>query len=324
MYDIAVTVGACLRAGTRVDVAWAVEVSGFGPVDHNEALAITPGGGRVGSLASGALDDQLVDLSDRGPHLAVSTSTSASSMRWSPGCPARAGRGASSSPRRTCRPTCGIAWSTVTRCAWLRDSTETSSPVTTCTTPTPLRRRGGRGALFRAGSARPASTRSRSSRCSGRSPSCCIVGGGPIAEALGRAAELLGWQVRSFTESGEAAAQVVGLSGIDSVVVFSHDDELTGPALRAALSSPVGYIGALGSRPVQESRADWLVRRGVNDLARIHGPAGLDIGASTPAEIAVSILAQSLAVRAGLDRSPLSGSGDTGLPVGFARWQSSS
>ena len=137
-------------------------------------------------------------------------------------------------------------------------------------------------------------------------PKLLMVGGGPIAAALGRAAELLGWQVRSFTESGEAAAHVVGLSGIDSVVVFGHDDGLAGPALRAALSSPVGYIGSVGPQTGPAVARDWLVRRGIEDRARIHGPAGLDIGASTPAEIAVSILAQSLAVRAGLT-VPVSG-----------------
>jgi len=66
----------------------------------------------------------------------------------------------------------------------------------------------------------------------------------------------------------------------------------------AALDSDVGYIGALGARRMQENRADWLAYRGVTDLSRIHGPAGLDIGAETPAEIAVSILAEAIAENA--------------------------
>jgi xanthine dehydrogenase accessory factor len=81
-------------------------------------------------------------------------------------------------------------------------------------------------------------------------------------------------------------------------VVTSHDVEVAGPALAAALEGNVGYIGGLGSRRTQQARADWLAYRGVTDLERIHGPAGLDIGASTPAEIAVSILAEALAVKA--------------------------
>src|SRR4051812_12387061 len=66
VYDIALTVEACLRAGTRVDVGWAVEAAGFSSRDWSEALAITPGGGRVGSVLSGSLNDQLVDLAALG------------------------------------------------------------------------------------------------------------------------------------------------------------------------------------------------------------------------------------------------------------------
>ena len=76
---------------------------------------------------------------------------------------------------------------------------------------------------------------------------------------------------------------IAGLAGLDKLVVISHDDDLAGPALAAALDGPVGYIGALGSRRTQQSRADWLAYRGITDLDRVHGPAGLDIGASTPA-----------------------------------------
>ena len=62
MYEIAFSVTGCLRAGTRVDVAWVVEARGFSTRGRAEALAITPGGGRVGSLLSGSLNDQLADL----------------------------------------------------------------------------------------------------------------------------------------------------------------------------------------------------------------------------------------------------------------------
>jgi xanthine dehydrogenase accessory factor len=96
-----------------------------------------------------------------------------------------------------------------------------------------------------------------------------------------------------------ATGVVAGLAGMDKLVVLSHDDELAGPVLAAALAGPVGYIGALGSRRTQQARADWLAYRGITDLARVHGPAGLDIGSSTPAEIAVSIIAQAVAVASG-------------------------
>lgn len=79
-----------------------------------------------------------------------------------------------------------------------------------------------------------------------------------------------------------------------AVVVLSHDPKLDDPALAAALRSEACYIGALGSRKNHAARLARLREKGVSDadLARIHGPAGLDIGASSPAEIAVAILAE--------------------------------
>ncbi|MDT4910252.1 MAG: xanthine dehydrogenase accessory factor, partial [Pseudonocardiales bacterium] len=76
-------------------------------------------------------------------------------------------------------------------------------------------------------------------------------------------------------------------------------EELGGRALAAALSARPGYIGALGSRRTQQARADWLAYRGIVELDRIYGPAGLDIGANTPAEIAVSVIAEAMAVKSG-------------------------
>jgi xanthine dehydrogenase accessory factor len=127
-------------------------------------------------------------------------------------------------------------------------------------------------------------------------PKLVVIGAGAVADALCRAAELLGWHPQVITQVSTATGVIAGLAVPDKLVVISHDHELAGPALAAALSGPVGYIGALGSRRMQESRADWLAYRGVTDLERIHGPAGLDIGANTSAEIAVSIVAQAVAV----------------------------
>ena len=119
-------------------------------------------------------------------------------------------------------------------------------------------------------------------------------------DALGEAAALLGWHTQVATDIPVATGLIAGLSRLDKLVVTSHDAELGGRALAAGLDSDVGYIGALGSRKTQQSRADWLAYRGITDLRRIHGPAGLDIGADTPAEIAVSILAEALALEKGL------------------------
>jgi xanthine dehydrogenase accessory factor len=88
-----------------------------------------------------------------------------------------------------------------------------------------------------------------------------------------------------------------------AVVVLTHDDKFDVPMLVGALASDAFYIGALGSRRNQERRRERLLEAGVDEseLERISGPAGLDIGAHTPAETALSMLAEILAVRAGRD-----------------------
>jgi xanthine dehydrogenase accessory factor len=79
-----------------------------------------------------------------------------------------------------------------------------------------------------------------------------------------------------------------------ALVTLTHDPKLDDPALDWALRSPAFYIGALGSRKTHESRLDRLAQHGFSaaDCTRIHGPVGLSIGAVTPAEIAISIMAQ--------------------------------
>ena len=86
----------------------------------------------------------------------------------------------------------------------------------------------------------------------------------------------------------------------DAVVVLSHSRDVDGPTLAAALAGQARYVGALGSRRTQAARREWLTEYGVaeQDQRRIHGPAGLDIDAHTPGEIAVSIVAEILADRA--------------------------
>ena len=83
-----------------------------------------------------------------------------------------------------------------------------------------------------------------------------------------------------------------------AVVTLTHDPKLDDPAIRAALASPCFYLGCLGSKKTHAKRLDRLAAAGFqpDQIARIHAPVGLDIGAKTPAEIAVSILAQITAV----------------------------
>jgi xanthine dehydrogenase accessory factor len=86
-----------------------------------------------------------------------------------------------------------------------------------------------------------------------------------------------------------------------AICVLTHDRKLDVPALKAALASPAGYIGAMGSRRTTEARAAALREEGVRDedLARIRAPIGLDIGSRTPAEVAVAVAAEIVSVRRG-------------------------
>jgi len=151
-------------------------------------------------------------------------------------------------------------------------------------------------------------------------PRLFVYGAVDTAEALCRAAKLLGWQTvvadarASFATPeripsadellvlwpDEAMAQVQPNLGT-AVVVLTHDDKFDLPMIRGALAGDAFYVGWIGSRRNQERRRGLLREEGITDdeLGRISGPSGLDIGAGTPSETAVSILAEIIAVRAG-------------------------
>ncbi len=144
-----------------------------------------------------------------------------------------------------------------------------------------------------------------------------IVGAVHIAQALAPMARLLGMQAvvidpRAGLATAERfpgtelvpawpddALRALGIDRHSAVVVLTHDPKLDDPALDAALASPAFYIGALGSRGTQGARRERLRALGHDTaaLARIHGPVGLPIGAIGAGEIALSILAELVAVR---------------------------
>ena len=96
----------------------------------------------------------------------------------------------------------------------------------------------------------------------------------------------------------DEALTAIVLDARTAVVLLTHDPKLDDPALHSALKSDVFYVGALGSKRTHASRVERLAKAGFTneEIARIHGPVGLDIGSSGPAEIAVSILAEMTAV----------------------------
>ena len=122
-----------------------------------------------------------------------------------------------------------------------------------------------------------------------------VVGDGEVAAALEAMSTTLGWcpvVVDTLVDTQRELPEA------DLVVVLSHHDAVDGPAIAAALDAAPTYIGAMGSRRTQERRRSWLAEHGVGEdrIALVHGPAGLDIGANTPAEIALAILAEAVAV----------------------------
>jgi xanthine dehydrogenase accessory factor len=99
----------------------------------------------------------------------------------------------------------------------------------------------------------------------------------------------------------EAFARLGGIDESTAVAVLTHDPVLDDPALEIALRSPAVFVGAMGSRRTQAARRERLLAAGLSEdeLARLSGPAGLDLGARTATETALSILGEIVAVRYG-------------------------
>ena len=153
-----------------------------------------------------------------------------------------------------------------------------------------------------------------------RRPTLLIFGGVHIATALVRLAKPLGYRTvvadgreafltrERFPDADELILgwpeEVYRRAGLDAatcICILTHDPKFDEPALDLALKSPACYIGAIGSKKTQAHRRERLRTAGFSDaeIARLHGPIGLDLGGRDPAEIALSILAEITAVRHG-------------------------
>ena len=182
--------------------------------------------------------------------------------------------------------------------------------------------------LIRGGHSRVAEIESRRvfADVFGPPPRLFVYGAVDTAEALAAAARSIGWRTivadararfatRDRVPSAdellvawpEEALAHVRPDHATAIVVLTHDDKFDLPLLVGALAGDALYIGALGSRRNQERRRERLLDAGVDESAfeRLSGPAGLDIGAHSPSETAVSILAEIMAVRAGRDGGSL-------------------
>jgi xanthine dehydrogenase accessory factor len=154
----------------------------------------------------------------------------------------------------------------------------------------------------------------------GPPPRLIVIGAVDTGEALCAGARALGWhticvdaRARFATRERVPSAEEIVVEWPDealvrlapdrdtAVVVLTHDEKFDIPALASALRTEAFYVGALGSRVAQGRRREKLAEAGLtaDEIARLYGPAGLDIGADSPAETAVSILAEMLALRAG-------------------------
>ncbi len=136
-------------------------------------------------------------------------------------------------------------------------------------------------------------------------PALHIVGDGPMADAIAQQFRFMEWGVTIDHDVTTTRNYLEHAGSADGIVVTSHDRSIDVPVLAAALQSRIGYIGAMGSRNTQAARAEALAELGVTDLRRINGPVGLDFGARTPPEVAVSIAAEVLALRSGRDGAQL-------------------
>lgn len=300
MYGVALTVLACLRSGTRADVAWLLKAEGLPVADWSDTVVFTPGGGRIGSMAGGALDGQLADQAgrwDTGRLVDIEISEIDALIAGLPSTgsakcllvPAVAFPEELWDLAAAREPVCLV-------CVLEGDEV---TAIDLYTTSNVLDAGESVETLFNAGQSGSTVTEDLVVSVFRAVPQLVVVGDTDVAGALVELASRIGWNARVAADAASATGMIATLSGQDKVVVAAHDLELAGTALMAALESDVGYIGALGARRMQENRADWLAYRGVTDLTRIHGPAGLDIGADTPAEIAVSILAEAIAENAG-------------------------
>jgi xanthine dehydrogenase accessory factor len=300
MYEIALSVSACLRSNTQADIAWVISPTALSSTQM--AVAITPGGGKIGTLLGDAFNPKLAELSpsqlSSGRKLEIRVGPAESLVSQLPidteleiiFAPAKDFPSALWQlliDREPLALVCEFENKYLKR-------TEVFSQQDLNSADESIK------ALFNQSEPSVLVTDNKVITFFTPITKLVIAGTGPIADALAKTAESLGWQVVIDMRTDIVAGYMATLSKKDCAVIMGHDVEASSRNLMAAIKSKVGYIGALGSKKMQLNRADWLAYRDITDLSRVHGPAGLAIGAETPQEIAVSILAEAIKVQKNL------------------------
>ncbi len=268
-----------------MDVAWSLDPDLVPRFDPADAVAFTPGGGKIGSLLSGAIDSRLIEWASAKPTFGrvieiVLNDTEVQMVGVAPATTLRIMViPASLLPeqlwdrliqRNPITLTAELDDNKVVAIKLLADSNSTADA----------------GVLFEPG---------RAVTAWNPRPTLVLMGLGPMVESLSASAELVGWSVVRSPGPESVVGLVETLSRIDGVVVVGHDIEGSSRVLQAALRSAAGYIGSIGPRQVHAAQREWLAYRGITDTARISAPAGIDIGARTSAEVAVSVTAEIIA-----------------------------
>lgn len=294
MREIGRTVAEWLGAGHRVAVARVVDVHGFGAVPAGEVLAIRDDGARAGGLLRGVADPVVTGVVPA----ALSGSASVVDVPVGESDAVAAGLACAGSARVLVHAVSdGSVWRELAAGSPVALATSLSSGE-----PVALSGETGDTAsrLLAAGATARSVVGDVLVDAWVPAPTVVTVGGGVLAAALAAQASLLGWAARDVSSVAEAVACVSDFGPADVLVLLDHDPAMD-EVLRVGLAHGRGFLGALGSRRTQAARRERLLAAGVapGDLDRVHGPVGLDLGARSPAETAVSIVAEVLATRSG-------------------------
>ncbi|MBT2501221.1 XdhC family protein [Curtobacterium sp. ISL-83] len=320
MFELAPRLLAALDTGAAIAVATAVDVRGSAPSGTGTSMALLPGGRVVGTVSGGCVEGALFETAEE----VLATGT-----------PVLAGFGFEPDGSDDAAENPDALWAPALRCGGrievlVHRVTPDDHAIVDALRTAASGAATSLGLSLEAGMlgsvVTPADgcrTRVFTEYAGGRAR-CIVVGAVEFAVAVTSMAAMLGYAVTVvdprpvfLTDERFPAAQdlVVGWpprvladTAIDErtvVVVLSHDDRFDAEVLDLALRRGAGYVGAMGSRSTHESRLERLRDLGTPDLGRLRSPIGLDIGATTPAELALAVMAEVVTVRTGHSGRPL-------------------